>query len=651
VPRRQLFEFFSSEPSARYPSLFVAARRGVAALSKLVNSLSWQRKISVPVAVDKARTVFRIDLRDFKWNNAVWARVRGSYPYGIRYESDEAKFCYEKTDCVLPYVRADWFVFVASRPPLYHDVLQLPDTAVQLEEKLRVDVGEDIRTGGAARAGFNSSGVARFNRLLERHESEFGAYYWKSYDFAEPKGSDAARRNLFQHPLGPGPDKTDFLHAGGEIIFSLPNKLQGYMLVNADGKRINNGPAEIVKDRNQPDGAVVNGISCMSCHVKGILFKDDQIRALVEGTNGAFSKAEAERIRTLYPPRDKFRELQQADAAAFVAAVDKTGAPTGTTDPIVALAGRYDWELDLSLAAAEAGLKAEDLARRLDTQDALFSENLTRLFGQLRSAGGTVQRPVFAEHFADLVRELRLAGTFVAPTAVAATPAPFVNKIGMEFRQIEAGSFVMGSPPDEPGRRDNEGQRTVEISPFLIGVHPVTQLQYATVMGDNPSKFSAAGPLAGKVRGLDTNRFPVEGVSWDNAVEFCKRLSRRENRTYRLPTEAEWEYACRAGTRTAYSFGNDARELGRFGWHAQNSGGTIHPVGQKEGNAWGLYDMHGNVQEYCQDLYEGTKLVLLRGGAWDGDPKNARAAARDNTTHDMTSSKYGFRVVLEVEGK
>jgi mono/diheme cytochrome c family protein len=154
-------------------------------LSKLVNSLSWRPRIVRPRPVDRARTVFRIDLRNYERGQKVWEAVLAAYPYGVGYQTDAARFCSEQTGCPLPYVRADWFVFAASRPPLYHEVLNLPGTAGDLEKLLHVDAAENVRQRNVARAGFNDSGVSRNNRLIERHDSIYG-YYWKSYDFKAP---------------------------------------------------------------------------------------------------------------------------------------------------------------------------------------------------------------------------------------------------------------------------------------------------------------------------------------------------------------------------------------------------------------------------------------------------------------------------------
>jgi formylglycine-generating enzyme required for sulfatase activity len=183
------------------------------------------------------------------------------------------------------------------------------------------------------------------------------------------------------------------------------------------------------------------------------------------------------------------------------------------------------------------------------------------------------------------------------------TPVQITNPLGMKLNLIPPGEFAMGSPKSEPGRWDDETQHLVKITkPFYLSAHEVTQAQYEQVMGKNPSYFSVSGNGKGRVSG-DTSQLPVERVSWNDAVEFCRKLSDEEGVEYRLPTEAEWEYACRAGTTTAYSFGNDVAQLGEYAWYADNSENTSHAVGEKKPNAWGLYDMHGNVWEWCQDWF------------------------------------------------
>jgi tetratricopeptide (TPR) repeat protein len=386
-------------------------------ISKLVNSLSWQPEIAVPRAIDAAGTIFRIDLRDYRWNAAAWQRLIDLYPYGVFDTAGLSRSIARATECEMPVVRGDWFVFAASRPPLYHDILELPRTALELEQDLKIDVEADIRDERAARAGFNSSGVSRNNRLIERHASAFGAY-WKSYDFA----GNADRRNLFAHPLGPGRDSKAFEHDGGEIIFNLPNGLQAYLLVDGKGNRIDEGPTKIVSIKNRPDPAVTNGVSCMFCHARGMIEKTDQIRSHVEKNPAGFTDDEIGSARALYPPSSTFTELVHKDRDRFLKAVLATGAKAGATEPVAALAERFEAELDLLAAAAELGVSSATLQENLDKHP-----DLAQRLGTLRIPGGTVQRQVFVEQFPDVIEAFELGASQVAVRKTLADTAAAIR--------------------------------------------------------------------------------------------------------------------------------------------------------------------------------------------------------------------------------
>ena len=225
----------------------------------------------------------------------------------------------------------------------------------------------------------------------------------------------------------------------------------------------------------------------------------------------------------------------------------------------------------------------------------------------------------------------------------------FTNSLGMQFGLIPAGTFMMGSGIEEEGDEDEQPQHQVTLSqPFYLQTRPVTQGQWQQVMGGNPSFF----PQCGK-------DCPVENVSWDDAQEFLKKLNRMEKTDqYRLPSEAQWEYACRAGSSLSFCFGDEETELGEYAWYEDNSRESMHPAGRLKPNAWGLYDMHGNVYEWCQDWYgeyppgpvtdpEGPPAGayrVLRGGSWDAEAGEVRSAYRLRFHPGYRYGNVGFRV-------
>ena len=237
------------------------------------------------------------------------------------------------------------------------------------------------------------------------------------------------------------------------------------------------------------------------------------------------------------------------------------------------------------------------------------------------------------------------------------------NSIGMQFVKIESGEFMMGSPENEPGRSPREKQRKVKIArPFYMGAYEVTQQQYQTVMGKNPSAFSAEGGFRERVKGVDTRQFPVDSTNWHNAQEFCRRLSnlpkeKEAARNYRLPSEAQWEYACRAGTQTVWSFGHDPQMLKHYAVYGEREAGRPHAVGSRRPNAWGLHDMHGNVWEWCADPYikmetaenESQPSRVIRGGSWFSVIANTRSATRLGDPPGVGDPDTGFRVLLEIQ--
>jgi len=283
----------------------------------------------------------------------------------------------------------------------------------------------------------------------------------------------------------------------------------------------------------------------------------------------------------------------------------------------------------------------------------------------LRNRPGYVQTPeLHGRITGDMVLAHR--GVIVEPPSMKPPAPPSVplstpaqagrtvdNSIGIKLTLIPAGEFQMGSPGSDSDALDSEKpQHTVRITkPLYLGVTEVTQEQYERVMGTNPANFKGA-------------QLPAENMSWEDAVEFCRKLSslpaeRSAGRVYRLPTEAEWEYACRAGSKTKWSFGDSESSLGDYAWYGSNSG-SRQAVGQKKPNAWGLYDMHGNVWEWCSDWhgnYASTTVSdptgatagsdrVSRGGGWYGGARDCRSAIRGGSAPGYRLVNLGFRVAF-----
>jgi serine/threonine-protein kinase len=387
------------------------------ALFKAINHLTMEDVLVKPEPIDSpANTVYAVDIRKLGWHAkpftrwadgksqgaspiTLWDLVLLEYPFGLVYPGsslfdDLATEFMSAAEQVrpVPFIRSDWFVSVATSQPLYEDLLQLPRTLGELEQRLDVSAENNIRSARAFRAGMTLSGVSRNNRVVERHPTRGARYYWKSFDFKTSKGQE----NMFKDPL--------VLHpAGGEMIFGLPNGLQGYFVANGQGTRVDAAPTEIVSDKFASDRIVRNGLACIRCHDAGMKEFIDVVGPTVQKlpAEPGFDK---ELTLRLYDGK-ALDELLKKDRAAFQQAVESLiGKKPAGYEPLIPVTRRYlDEPLSLAQAAGELGLTGpEELARvfRLPQFTALGLVPLGN--------GGVVRRDAWEDYFDQVVLGLGL---------------------------------------------------------------------------------------------------------------------------------------------------------------------------------------------------------------------------------------------------
>ena len=335
--------------------------------------------------------------------------------------------------CNIPSVHIDWFLATASLPPLYHQLLSLPLTDRELETQLEVNIARnlsDARGIRVWRAGFNESGVSSHNRVVERHTSRYGAY-WKSYDFAGSAGT----QNIFNHPL-------DFTHDGGEIIFNLPNGLQGYYIVDASGSRLDKAPIEIVDNPATSDPTVRNGLSCFGCHTRGMRTFRDEVRPAIERSDSpAYDKEQA---LQLYVEQSQIDKLLREDAERYKQALEKTGGGVDGIEPIQRSHESFQGPVDAAYAAAAVGLETDAFLEKI-------RENigLQNLLSVLRTRDGAMQRDAWTASFQDIIKLLG-QGTDGCKPVVPFEGTPNIEKMtfseerlsGIGFTFIDADPFV-----------------------------------------------------------------------------------------------------------------------------------------------------------------------------------------------------------------
>jgi cytochrome c5 len=383
--RRDRIRYISMRPMWNDPEVTDQNYQAyLAATVKMMNALSWNPNVYKFEKIDEHGVLLRVFLPDLDWSHETWGYLEADYPYAMESDTDPYLGSLQNlARSKVPIIRADWFTATASVSPLYYDMLGLPDTVAGLEAKLGINMRRNILDEQVVRAGFQDSGVSSHNRLIERHPMGTG-FFWTSYDFAGSQG----RQSFFEYPLGPidayGPNLA-FEHDGGESIFTLPNGFHAYYLNTADGERLDVGPTAIVRDTDYPDGTgeVVNGISCISCHVKGMRFNDDSVRQ-VAMNNLSLPASARQTIDSIYPGREVVNEYFQRDMEDFLQTLERAGIPADTKaaglEPVRGLfVYHVDYFIDFDQAANELGMTSDMLRSRMAFAGHQMAGLLTRL--------------------------------------------------------------------------------------------------------------------------------------------------------------------------------------------------------------------------------------------------------------------------------
>ncbi len=475
-------------------------------LSKLVNSLSWEREVTNPQSIDPQETIFYIDLRHYEWDrNDGWTQIEGAYPYHIAFDAPTQTALREQLtrlqtemDCDVPSIHIDWFLATASLPPLYHELLSLPLTDRELETRLEVDVVRNRRDAPGVdvwRAGFNNSGVSNNNRVVERHSSRYGAY-WKSYDFAGSVGT----QNIFTHPL-------NFTHDGGEVIFNLPNGLQGYYLVNGTGFRLDAAPINIVSNPAASDPTVRNGLSCMGCHTEGMKTFADQVRPVIEANaTPAYDKAQALR---LYVEKSEMDTRVDEDMNRYRQALEATGGVLSGIEPISRFHEAFQAPVDAAHAAAAVGLTTEVFIEKIRENVGLQNVGLL----VLDSENGRVKRDTWTSNFLAVIFALGFPELVKPPEPPP--PPPPGTAVHIPDPNLRA------AIAEKLGRSHNapitvaEMERLRDLRAKHMDIRDLTGLQFATNLTDldlYDNSISDLSPVAGLIN-LEFLSFPNNNVS------------------------------------------------------------------------------------------------------------------------------------------
>jgi hypothetical protein len=485
--KRPYVRYFSSANLLRNPDSAEDMKKAETALGKLVNSLSWSPDIVKLQPFGTGKALYRLDIRDVDWTSKIWDEVLSSYPYGFApaHERGRVDQIRSLSGAAVPYIRVDWFTATASVPPLYHDILHLPDHITGkggLEEMLGVDAAKDQEENKVVRGGLENSGVSHNNRAVERHLSQYG-YYYKSFDFRSNEG----RKNIFQFPL-------DFKEDGGEFIFSLPNGMQAYLVANSKGagERLSIAPSDIVRDRlaTFDEVYVTNGLSCISCHAAGMKYFVDEVRQDLDTRQ--HPNFDLERAKLWYLKTQDLQRIQVLDAEKFKDAVVKAGGAIPETngqpdldpnnEPVTIVAKLYKLApVSAAAAAAECGLPLDEFKNRLGRSSKIAELGL----GLLLNPHGSIKRDIWEQDFGKVVEELGI-GDYIVPNEHQARseeidpriPIRIVARGGSSLaNRLKSQIFYKLSKSDEVKPVEEGGNKLVTVSAAQDGSHVTLKVE------------------------------------------------------------------------------------------------------------------------------------------------------------------------------
>lgn len=375
------------------------------ALALQVNSLSTSFRAAAPRPINSERTIYRIDITDYGWDEDTWRLIEAEYPFAVRYDEDSRLFPYDEltaerlrdeTRTDIPFVQVDWFLATVSLAPLYYDILGIPDTLDELAGDLGVDIDQDVRDERAVRAGISNSSVALNRNRVDQHHDLPGnqGSLWLTFDFL----NNQDERSIFAFPL-------DFIFDGSEAIHHLPNGMQAYSIWDQDGNRLNEAPRDLASTPNDPQGEL-SIQECNVCHAaQGMV---PMVDAMNEFALTGFSGAQREAVLALYPGQDIIDDILDDDNDRFAAALRAAGVTDDMASGTNLVYRTYEAPVTLARAAGYLEVSPEELAVAIAADPGAFPPDIAAL----RNRGGTAQLDAFLAGFAETVEAMGLGEAF-----------------------------------------------------------------------------------------------------------------------------------------------------------------------------------------------------------------------------------------------